>query len=671
MQVINITSLSGTAPYDVYVCDVTITYCYLVASGVSTVPQVIDLPPFLSGVESIIVKVIDSTGCNEFHLVPCSQPSPSNTLTPSVTPTPTVTPTRPIYPCQCIVFDNTGSGENIEYNYINCNGITIVGTVSSGNTLSVCGSQPVSLDIKMSYTISGECVNNLCPSDECAAPIQMSLVKSVNRIFRACTNGYDPVQFTCTTTASQDNIGSVDFNGQNGCNRYAIWAGSSAPSGRDYNFKVPGDGITNWTQLYIGMRLYPANQVGGSPCGNIPDLNYWVSRNSLSNRYIPTEGPPIIIRVNNSTITNITDCSPSPSVPLLLGGSYGSGSVIANYQLQSDEPLDYDLTVFFKNILFKLDGSEIDISTDVTIFKGQISGRTEVELDDDFDVLSRNSSFQSVSYSQKTQPYSFSATSFFATPTNSVTPSYTPTNTPTRTLTPTPTISITPSISLTPSITPTRTVTPTITKTPRATPTNTPTKTPTPSVTSVPRTAYLFIEPISGATAIGNWMYTVNGLNFFGFSNATQPTQNQTDFNIQLNTYVDYSGWTSGQFPTIITQDVPQTSGGVDSFGNSITAYNFKTTFVPSTTTGSRGWYTWIIPVGATNNLTQTQIDYSLSNPNVMTTLTMESTIYSYTFTYTGNTIPKTTYKVYTTYPNGDFAFDANTAVYFKGNTVA
>jgi hypothetical protein len=49
----------------------------------------------------------------------------------------------------------------------------------------------------------------------------------------------------------------------------------------------------------------------------------------------------------------------------------------------------------------------------------------------------------------------------------------------------------------------------------------------------------------------------------------------------------------------------------------------------------------------------------------------MESTIYSYTFTYTGNTIPKTTYKVYTTYPNGDFAFDANTAVYFKGNTVA
>jgi hypothetical protein len=59
MQVINITSLSGTAPYDIYVCDTTITYCFFVASGVSTVPQVIDLPPFLSGVESIIIKVID------------------------------------------------------------------------------------------------------------------------------------------------------------------------------------------------------------------------------------------------------------------------------------------------------------------------------------------------------------------------------------------------------------------------------------------------------------------------------------------------------------------------------------------------------------------------------------------------------------------------------------
>ena len=455
MQVINITSLSGTAPYDVYVCDITITYCYLVASGVSTVPQVIDLPPFLNGVESIIIKVIDSIGCEEFHLVPCLQPNPTNTLTPSVTPTPTITPTRPIYPCQCIVFDNTGSGDNIGYSYVNCDGINIIGVVSSGNTLSICGSQPVSFDIKMSYTISGECVNNLCPSDECAAPSQLSLVRTINRIFRACSSGYDPVQFTCVTPVSLINIGSVDYNGQSGCNQYPIWTGSSAPSGRDTSFKVPGVGITNWTQLTIGMRLYPATQVEGAPCGSIPDLNYWVSRNSLLYRYTPSEGPPIIIRVNNSTITNITDCSSSPSVPLLLGGSYNSGSVIANYQLQSGEPLDYNLTVFFKNILFKQDGSEIDISTDVTIFKGKVSGSTELVLDDDFDVLSRNSSFQSVSYSNNSKPYSFSATSFFATPTNSVTPSRTPTNTPTRTLTPTPTPSITPTISLTPSITPT------------------------------------------------------------------------------------------------------------------------------------------------------------------------------------------------------------------------
>jgi hypothetical protein len=309
MQVIQINTATGTAPYDVYVCDVTLNYCFLSATAISVFPIYLDLPTFLNGVQSVVVKLIDVNGCEIFYNIGCSLPIPSLTVTPSYTPTPTPTPTRPIYPCQCIVFDNTGSGDNIGYSYLNCNGITIFDTVISGNTQLVCGSQPVSFDIKMTYTINGDCVNNLCPSEECVAPPQLSLIRAVNRLYRACSSGYDPIQFTCTTPISLINIGSVDYNGQSGCNQYPVWTGSSAPTGRDVNFIAPGAGITSWTQLEIGMRLYPSNQVEGNPCGNLADLNYWVSRNSLLNRYTPSEGPPIIIRVNNSTITNITDCS--------------------------------------------------------------------------------------------------------------------------------------------------------------------------------------------------------------------------------------------------------------------------------------------------------------------------------------------------------------------------
>lgn len=309
MQIIDITSLSGTSPYDIYVCDITLTYCFLVLTGVSTVPQSVELPSFLYGARNIVIKIVDSIGCEFFTTVSCLLPTPSITVTPSYTPTPTPSPTRPLYPCQCIKFDNTGSGFNIGFSYLNCQGITVVGEVTSGLTQSVCGSQPVSFDIKMTYTFSGECVNNLCPSEECSGPTELSLIRAINRVYTTCTSDYDPVQYTCVVPGTQINIGSTAYNGQSGCNQYPIWSGSAQPSGKDTSFKVEGTGITNWTQLSVGMRLYPAGQTAGSPCGNVPDLNYWVSRNSLLNRYTPAEGPPIILRVNNSTITNITDCS--------------------------------------------------------------------------------------------------------------------------------------------------------------------------------------------------------------------------------------------------------------------------------------------------------------------------------------------------------------------------
>ena len=162
-----------------------------------------------------------------------------------------------------------------------------------------------------------------------------------------------------------------------------------------------------------------------------------------------------------------------------------------------------------------------------------------------------------------------------------------------------------------------------------------------------------------------------SGRNFFGFTNYSQPTQDQTDFNIDMNVYVNYSGWTNGLFPSLIQQTVPQTSGGEDSFNNSIVAYNFLTTEIPNNYVNGFGWYTWMIPVSLTNNERQIMIDINTSNnPNLMIGVGTEQTINSYTFTYSGTTIPQTKYKVNTTYPNTIFNIIDTQNIYMRGNTI-
>jgi hypothetical protein len=244
------------------------------------------------------------------------------------------------------------------------------------------------------------------------------------------------------------------------------------------------------------------------------------------------------------------------------------------------------------------------------------------------------------------------------TPTNTVTPSITPTNTRTPTLTPTNTV--------TPSITPTHTTTPTNTVTPTVTPTN------TPSPSFGTEYAYLFIEPQTGSTSIGQYLYDLDSTRtFFGLTNSSIPdTTDPVQFNIDMNQYVSFSGWTGGTFPAVQTEVVPQTSGGLDAYGNAITAYNFTTHQVPAGSIGVAAWYTWVIPVSATNGLEQTQIDFGII-ANTLSTVITDSTIRNYSFTYTGTTIPPNTYKVYTTFADVAFYIIDNDNIYFKGNTVA
>lgn len=263
-------------------------------------------------------------------------------------------------------------------------------------------------------------------------------------------------------------------------------------------------------------------------------------------------------------------------------------------------------------------------------------------------------------------------------PSNCITPTPTPTPSSTVTPTPTPTFGVSSTPTPTPTLTPTGTPDPTTTPTP--TTSNTPTQTQTPSGTPTPTptpspsvgTAYLFIEPQSGSTEIGQYMFD-GGYNFYGFTNLSAPdTSSQGAFSNDMNGYMSYSGWTGGTFPVVRTQSVPQVSGGIDAYGNSIVAFNFTTHEVPENTVESPAWYTWIIPTGATNGGIQTKIDYNtFGNPNSLTTLNMDSTFYTYTFNYTGSTIPSGVYRVYTTFADLAFYLDNGiNTLYFRGNTV-
>lgn len=69
---ITISGFTGTQPVNVFVCDITNSYCYLV-TGSTVIPSVYTffIPPPLDVVDSILLKIIDSNGCEKFVLLSC------------------------------------------------------------------------------------------------------------------------------------------------------------------------------------------------------------------------------------------------------------------------------------------------------------------------------------------------------------------------------------------------------------------------------------------------------------------------------------------------------------------------------------------------------------------------------------------------------------------------
>lgn len=89
---IQINSISGTSPFDIYMCDIGLYQCIFLQTETSpTYPIILTPPTTLVGSTSFIIKIIDLNGCQTFY--PYTQPTPTPTSTITVTPTVTPTPT--------------------------------------------------------------------------------------------------------------------------------------------------------------------------------------------------------------------------------------------------------------------------------------------------------------------------------------------------------------------------------------------------------------------------------------------------------------------------------------------------------------------------------------------------------------------------------------------------
>jgi hypothetical protein len=261
------------------------------------------------------------------------------------------------------------------------------------------------------------------------------------------------------------------------------------------------------------------------------------------------------------------------------------------------------------------------------------------------------------------------------TPTITTTPTTTPTNTTTPTTTPTTTSSPTPTPTQTNTETPTPTPTQTNTQTQTPTPTKTPTSTPSPIK------ALLFMESTDDVlfagnpnTDLGSYMIA-NATSWYGFWTSGVAGINATDLLI----YMDWPGFKNGttNVPAVIEIEIPQTTGGFDSYGNSIEAYKFFTTEVTANTTTGNVWYSIFAPPIKTNNKVYSSIGINYANaPTTLVNTSTEPTVYVYNIGYPGINWINGAYRVYTQsavgngFNTGSAGVIDSTNNYFRGGTL-
>lgn len=126
---------------------------------VTGIPTPVVVLPGITGVcietgsELIIPGVIVATPTG-----PCNTTTTTSSSTTSTTTT--------IYiPCQCVTFTNTDNGPTIyEIEYDNCFGNTISTTISSSETIKVCGCCAIANSPLVIITLGANCIDAVCPT---------------------------------------------------------------------------------------------------------------------------------------------------------------------------------------------------------------------------------------------------------------------------------------------------------------------------------------------------------------------------------------------------------------------------------------------------------------------------------------------------------------------------
>ena len=185
--------------------------------------------------------------------------------------------------------------------------------------------------------------------------------------------------------------------------------------------------------------------------------------------------------------------------------------------------------------------------------------------------------------------------------------------------------------------------------------------------------AYIFVEPMSKHVMIKNHLKTLpftGRLPFVGFHGV-----NAGAWKDNLPNYINMPHWIDGRLPQIMQVDIPQTSGGIDTFGNPVQAFNFKTVKITKNTVNDKfSWIIVLIPINAMSNDTKRQrrirIDEKVGNiTRSSTVFTTDNVMSGTVINYNGNRIPAGQYRVYSTYPSSGMRLNLNSTndVYIRG----
>jgi hypothetical protein len=188
-----------------------------------------------------------------------------------------------------------------------------------------------------------------------------------------------------------------------------------------------------------------------------------------------------------------------------------------------------------------------------------------------------------------------------------------------------------------------------------------------------PLRAYIFVEPMSKHVMIKNHLNKlpfIGRLPFVGFHGV-----NAGAWKDNLPNYINMTHWIDGRLPQIMQVDIPQTSGGIDTFGNPVQSFNFKTVKITKNTVNDKfSWIIVLIPINAMSNDTKRQrrirIDEKVGNITKSSTVFTTDNVMSGTvINYNGNRIPAGQYRVYSTYPSTGMRLNLNSTndVYIRG----